>query len=178
MKSTLLKLLVALFTLSLIAAACGSDDDTADSGDSDALAEAEAALAAAEDAIEAAEAEAAEAQAAAEAAEAAASAGEDTNPLAGTAVRITGPVRSPDEVAGLMGALDAFAEANDMTIFYVGSADWESEINVQIEAGTPPDISIFPQPGKLADFARDGFVVPLPDEGWRTPANRSTPSRP
>ena len=51
-----------------------------------------------------------------------------------------------------------------MTIFYVGSADWESEINVQIEAGTPPDISIFPQPGKLADFARDGFVVPLPDD--------------
>ncbi|NDH75215.1 MAG: extracellular solute-binding protein [Actinobacteria bacterium] len=50
MKSTLLKLLVALFTLSLVAAACGSDDDTADSGDSDALAEAEAALAAAEDA--------------------------------------------------------------------------------------------------------------------------------
>ena len=105
MKSTLLKLLVALFTLSLVAAACGSDDDTADSGDSDALAEAEAALAAAEDAIEAAEAEAAEAQAAAEAA--AASDGGDTNPLAGTAVRITGPVRSPDEVAGLMGALDA-----------------------------------------------------------------------
>ena len=63
-----------------------------------------------------------------------------------------------------MGALDPFAEANDMTIFYVGSADWESEINVQIEAGTLPDISIFPQPGKLADFARDGFVVPLPDD--------------
>ena len=35
---------------------------------------------------------------------------------------------------------------------------------MQIEAGTPPDISIFPQPGKLADFARDGFVVPLPDD--------------
>ncbi|MEO0492308.1 MAG: ABC transporter substrate-binding protein [Actinomycetota bacterium] len=170
MKSTLLKLLVALFALSLIAAACGDDDDTADSGDSDALADAEAALAAAEEAKEAAEAEAAEAQAAAEAAAAEAAeaaaeaAGEEVNPLAGTAVRITGPVRSPNEVAGLQGALDIFAEENGMTIFYVGSADWESEINVQIEAGTPPDISIFPQPGKLADFARDGFIVPLPDE--------------
>ena len=170
MKSTLLKLLAALFTLSLVAAACGSDDDTADAGDSDALAEAEAALEAAEAAKEAAEAEAADAQAAAEAAAAEAAeaaaeaAGGEVNPLAGTAVRITGPVRSPNEVAGLQGALDIFAEANDMTIFYVGSADWESEINVQIEAGTPPDISIFPQPGKLADFARDGFVVPLPDE--------------
>ena len=51
-----------------------------------------------------------------------------------------------------------------MTIFYVGSADWESEINVQIEAGSPPDISVFPQPGKLADFARDGFVLQIPDD--------------
>ena len=167
MKSTLLRLLAALFALSLVAAACGSDDDTTDN--SDALADAEAALAEAEAAKDAAEAEAAEAQAAAEAAEAeaaeaaAAAAGEEVNPLAGTAVRITGPVRSPAEVAGLQGALDIFAEANDMTIFYVGSADWESEINVQIEAGTPPDISIFPQPGKLADFARDGYVVALPD---------------
>ena len=167
MKSTLLRLLAALFTLSLVAAACGSDDDTTDN--SGALADAEAALAEAEAAKDAAEAEAAEAQAAAAAAEAeaaeaaAAAAGEEVNPLAGTAVRITGPVRSPDEVAGLQGALDIFAEANDMTIFYVGSADWESEINVQIEAGTPPDISIFPQPGKLADFARDGYVVALPD---------------
>ena len=167
MKSTLLRLLAALFTLSLVAAACGSDDDTTDN--SGALADAEAALAEAEAAKDAAEAEAAEAQAAAAAAEAeaaeaaAAAAGEEVNPVAGAAVRITGPVRSPAEVAGLQGALDIFAEANDMTIFYVGSADWESEINVQIEAGTPPDISIFPQPGKLADFARDGYVVALPD---------------
>ena len=99
MKSTLLKLLVALFTLSLVAAACGSDDDTADSGDSDALAEAEAALAAAEDAIEAAEAEAAEAQAAAEAAEAAASAGGTPTrlraPLSASPVRSARRTRSP-----------------------------------------------------------------------------------
>ena len=161
MKSTLLKLLVALFTLSLVAAACGSDDDTADSGDSDALAEAEAALAAAEDAIEAAEAEAAEAQAAAEAASVR---WWRHQPACGHRCphHRAGPLasrsRRPD------GRTRPFAEANDMTIFYVGSADWESEINVQIEAGTPPDISIFPQPGKLADFARDGFLVPLPDD--------------
>jgi len=168
MKSTMLKLLASLFALSLIAAACGDDDvaeDTsADSGDADALAAAEDALAAAEAAKEAAEADAEAARAEAEEAAAAAGDGGDDNPLAGTAVRITGPVRSPAEVAGLQGALDIFADENDMTIFYVGSADWESEINVQIEAGTPPDISIFPQPGKLADFANDGFVLPLPDD--------------
>ncbi len=35
---------------------------------------------------------------------------------------------------------------------------------MQVEAGNPPDISIFPQPGKLAEFARDGHVVALSDE--------------
>jgi LacI family transcriptional regulator, repressor for deo operon, udp, cdd, tsx, nupC, and nupG len=32
------------------------------------------------------------------------------------------------------------------------------------QGGNPPDISIFPQPGKLADFARAGNVVALSDE--------------
>ena len=54
MKSTLLKLLVELFTLSIAAAACSSEGDTADG---DALAEAKASLAVEED-IQAAEAKA------------------------------------------------------------------------------------------------------------------------
>jgi len=33
-----------------------------------------------------------------------------------------------------------------------------------VQAGNAPDISIFPQPGKLADFARAGYIVPLTDE--------------
>jgi alpha-glucoside transport system substrate-binding protein len=126
----------------------------------EAKAAAEAAKAEAEDAAAASAAEAEEAKAAAEAA----SDSGPSNPLAGTAVRVTGPERSPNEAGALQAALNEFADANDMTIFYVGSADWEAEINVQIEAGNPPDISIFPQPGKLADFARSEFVLPLPED--------------
>ena len=35
-------------------------------------------------------------------------------------------------------------------------------INAQAEGGNPPDIAIFPQPGKVADFARAGYILPLP----------------
>ncbi len=194
--------LCAMFlALTVFAASCGSDDgDTADvavdnsaleaaQAENDALKK-EAADAAAE--VEQAKADAAEATAAKDNAEAeaaaareeadaaaAASQGTDAevNPLAGTAVRVTGPERSPEEAGALQAALDEFGDANDMTIFYVGSADWEAEINVQLEAGNPPDISIFPQPGKLADFAREGYVLELPSDvlasvqsNWDQPA--------
>ncbi|MGH1502650.1 MAG: ABC transporter substrate-binding protein [Acidimicrobiales bacterium] len=84
--------------------------------------------------------------------------------LAGTEVIITGPERSEQEVGAIQAAMDIFAEENEMTITYTGSADWETEVNVQVEAGNPPDISIFPQPGKLADFYRDGSLQALPDD--------------
>ena len=154
------RLLVAALALSLIAAACGSDDDPADSaGADDALAAAQAAQAEAEAAQAEAEAAQAEAEAAAADAEAAledAGSGDDEPalPFAGEVVRITGPERSPEEWGSLQAAMDVFAEETGMTIIYTGSADWEAEINVQLAAGNPPDISIFPQPGKLADFAR------------------------
>jgi len=84
--------------------------------------------------------------------------------ISGAEIVITGPERAEAEAGAIQATLNTFAEANDLTITYVGSADWEAEINVAVESGTAPDISIFPQPGKLADFARDGFVVPLSDE--------------
>jgi len=83
--------------------------------------------------------------------------------LAGTSVTITGPERAEEEAGAIQDALDIFAKANDMTITYTGDADWEANINVQVEGGNPPDISIFPQPGKLADFARAGNLKPLGD---------------
>jgi len=187
MRKNWLRVLGALLTIALFGAACGSSGTTVDTGALDAAqadaadakaaadaakADAEAAMAEAEDAKAAAEAAKADAQAEAARADAAEADAQEakaaaeaapSNPLAGTAVRITGPERNPNEAGAIQIALDAFADENDMTIFYVGSADWEAEINVQIEAGNPPDISVFPQPGKLADFAREGFVLPLPD---------------
>jgi len=79
-------------------------------------------------------------------------------------VTITGPGRDDPTIAGIQASLDAFGEEMGIDITYSGDADWESNINTQVEGGNPPDISIFPQPGKLADFARAGSVLALTDE--------------
>ena len=54
-------------------------------------------------------------------------------------------------------ALAEFGEANGIEITFTGDADWEANINTQVEGGNPPNIGIFPQPGKLADFASAGI---------------------
>ena len=87
------------------------------------------------------------------------SSGEATeSDLAGEEVLITGPERAEQQVGAINAALDMLEERTGMEITYTGSADWESEINTQVAGGNPPNISIFPQPGKLADFARDGIL--------------------
>lgn len=167
-----MKLLAALFALSLVAAACGSDtaDDTASDTASDGLDAAQQARDDALAAAEAAQADATAAQAEADAATAALEAAEagDDAPAArefeGEVVRISGPERSPEEWNALEAGMVPFEERTGAQVIYTGSADWEAEINVQLAAGNPPDMSSFPQPGKLADFAREGFVLPLRDD--------------
>jgi len=82
----------------------------------------------------------------------------------GAEITVTGPERSEEEAGSLQEVLGLFGEANNINITYLGDADWEANIDVQVQGGNPPDISIFPQPGKLADFAREGAIVPLPPE--------------
>ncbi len=154
--SRLLKLLSMLFAFGLLAAACSGDDDSTDSADETtedtAAEEAESEEAMEEEPEEAMEEEAMEEEAM-----------EEESSLEGTTVVITGPERSEDQAGAIQAALDEFGAENGIDITYTGSADWEAEVNVQVDAGSPPDISIFPQPGKLADFARDGVLLPLPE---------------
>ncbi|NQY56348.1 MAG: carbohydrate ABC transporter substrate-binding protein [Ilumatobacteraceae bacterium] len=89
---------------------------------------------------------------------------EGSQDFEGAEVTITGPERSDADLVAIQAALDPFAEANNINITYSGDADWEANINTQVEAGNPPNISFFPQPGKLADFAREGFVVAVTDD--------------
>jgi len=82
----------------------------------------------------------------------------------GETVTITGPERDDPSIASLNDTLQAFGESVNLNIEYTGDADWEANINTQVEGGNPPNISFFPQPGKLADFAREGFIVPVSAE--------------
>ena len=132
-----LKLAAVPVALSFVAAACGSDDD---GGSSDGT------TAPAEDTTAPAEGGDGEAM-----------------DFGGAEVTITGSERDDPSVISINDALNAhFADMN-LTVTFAGDADWEANINTQVQGGNPPDISYFPQPGKLADFAAEGFVVPVTD---------------
>jgi alpha-glucoside transport system substrate-binding protein len=88
----------------------------------------------------------------------------DTTDFDGATVTITGPERDDPSIASLNDTLQAFGETVNINVEYTGDADWEANINTQVEGGNPPSISFFPQPGKLADFAREGFIVPVGEE--------------
>jgi len=125
------KLAAVPIALSLVAASCGSDDES-DSG-SDSGGENTEAPSGDED-------------------------------FGGESVTLTGPERDDPSIASINDTLQAWGDTVNLDIEYTGDADWEANINTQVEGGNPPDISFFPQPGKLADFARNGDIVPLPDE--------------
>ena len=40
-----------------------------------------------------------------------------------------------------------------------GQHDFDGRISISVDAGNPPDIADFPQPGLLANFARQGHIV-------------------
>ena len=82
--------------------------------------------------------------------------------LSGTSVTVFGPESTEEEAGALQDALDVFSERTGIEITYSGARDFSDQINAQATAGDPPDIAVFPQPGKVADFARDGLVLPLP----------------
>ena len=122
-----LKLAAFPIAFTLVAAACGSDDDSSGSDTGSETTD---------------------------------GGGED---FAGATITVTGPERDESEAGSIQEVLSAWGEENGVEVTYTGDADWEANINTQVQGGNPPDISIFPQPGKLADFARAGNVVALSD---------------
>ncbi len=148
-------LLALLFAFSLAAAACSGDEVTEAAEDA-----VDAAEDAAEDVADAAEDVADEAE---EAVDDAMDEGDDAMADTGV-ITVTGSIRSEEEAGAIQDVLDAWGAENGVEVTYTGSADWEAEVNVALEGGTEPDISIFPQPGKLADFARAGHMAVIPDD--------------
>ena len=82
--------------------------------------------------------------------------------LSGTRVTVFGPEETEAEAGALQAALDVLAARTGIEIIYTGARDAADQINAQVAGGNPPDIFVFPQPGKLADFARQGALVALP----------------
>ncbi|WP_276968484.1 ABC transporter substrate-binding protein [Desertimonas flava] len=91
--------------------------------------------------------------------------GLDGYDLAGTTVTVSGvEENTTNEGQAMQEALNVFAEEHGMTITYTGVRSFESDIGQQVAGGSPPDIGVFPQPGRIAGFAASGDAFPLPDD--------------
>ncbi len=143
-RNKLLKLLAVLFAFALVATACGDssgDDDTAAGSDADA-----------DDGGSGDDGDGGDD-----------GDSDDGGGESSGTVTITGPERDESEAGAIQEVLSAWGEENGIEVEYTGDADWEANIDIQVQGGNPPNLSIFPQPGKLADFAREGSVVALAD---------------
>ncbi|SFC58864.1 ABC transporter substrate-binding protein [Tropicimonas isoalkanivorans] len=87
--------------------------------------------------------------------------------VGGEQVTIFGPWLGPDQEA-IVNVLAYFGEAANADVRYSGSDSFEQQIVVDLEAGSAPNIAIFPQPGLACDMAERGFLTPLGEDmaGW------------
>ena len=60
--------------------------------------------------------------------------------------------------------LDYFTEATGAEIKYSSSENYEQQIVIDTQAGSPPNIAILPQPGLIQDLASKGLLTPLGDD--------------
>lgn len=75
-------------------------------------------------------------------------------------IRIFGAFRG-EEAARFDEIIRIFNEKSGYNAVYEGSPEFETQILVQAEAGTPPDIAALPQPGIMHKFAQEGYIKPL-----------------
>jgi len=79
----------------------------------------------------------------------------------GTTVTMFGSILAP-ESDSLNKSWAEFEKCTGITIKYTGSNDFESQLPVQVQGGTPPDLAIIPQPGLLAQMVATGAVKKAP----------------
>ena len=80
--------------------------------------------------------------------------------LSGQTVTVFGPWLAEDK-ALVESVIAYFEEATGADVQYSGSDSFETQIVIDVEGGSAPNISIFPQPGLAADLASKGYLTPL-----------------
>ncbi|MDG1104229.1 MAG: ABC transporter substrate-binding protein [Ascidiaceihabitans sp.] len=80
--------------------------------------------------------------------------------LSGQDVTISGPWLSPEDDY-FRSTIAYFTEATGANVTYTGSDGFEQQIVIDAEAGSPPNIAVFPQPGLAANLASQGLLSPL-----------------
>ncbi|MEM7613684.1 MAG: ABC transporter substrate-binding protein [Pseudomonadota bacterium] len=99
------------------------------------------------------------------------------NDFAGQRVTLAGPWLTPEDEK-FRAMLAYFEAATGAETIYTGSDGFEQQILIDVEAGSAPNIAIFPQPGLASDMAGRGFLTPLGAEmaGWVTENFAAGPS--
>ena len=80
--------------------------------------------------------------------------------LSNEQITIFGPWLGADQEL-VENMLAYFSAATGADVRYTGSDSFEAQIVVDAEAGSAPNIAVFPQPGLLANMAASGFVSGL-----------------
>jgi alpha-glucoside transport system substrate-binding protein len=83
--------------------------------------------------------------------------------LKGETLTVFGPWRGEDE-ALVQSILDYFVEATGVDLKYSSSENYEQQIVIDTQAGSPPNVAILPQPGLIQDLASKGLLTPLGEE--------------
>jgi alpha-glucoside transport system substrate-binding protein len=79
-------------------------------------------------------------------------------------ITVQGSETSDAEAGSNEKAFADYGAESGVTVSFAGSRSFSDNINIAVAAGNPPDVGFIPQPGKVADFARQGSIVQLPDE--------------
>lgn len=82
--------------------------------------------------------------------------------LSGQTITVAGPWLSPED-GFFNNALAYFEEATGAEVVYTGSDSFEQQIVIDAEAGSAPNVAVFPQPGLAAVMASKGQLYPLAD---------------
>lgn len=86
----------------------------------------------------------------------------DKHDLSGQTLTVFGPWLGPDQT-NAENMLAYFEVATGADVAYVGSDAFETQIRIDTQAGSAPNIAVFPQPGLAADLAKQGALSPLSD---------------
>lgn len=82
--------------------------------------------------------------------------------LKGETLTIFGPWRGEDEVHVNV-VLEYFRQATGADVKYASSENYEQQVVIDTQAGSPSNITVLPQPGLIADLAGKGLMTPLSD---------------
>lgn len=78
--------------------------------------------------------------------------------LKGKSISVYTSITSPEDLPQT-DSYKAFEKCTGATVKYEGSKEFEAQLPVKIQAGSPPDIAYIPQPGLLGTLVRDTKAV-------------------